>query len=463
MRTPSPRLLGTACIALLGASTLLLLHVARHGPSSAVPPIFPASGHPLSPGIAYLLTALAALAGAGSTACGLFAIRRGWSIRPHTLAMVGVVAAAFLASSPPVGTADIGSYAAYGHMEARGIDSYATTPAKQTDATSALSEDPWRDTANVYGPVGTWVFEQADRIGATPRETVRWLQRGAWLAFALTGLMLLCAANDRQAKLRAALLWSANPLLALHLVAGAHLDVLVALLVVASVLSARQPLARGFAAGLAVAVKATAGWAALGLVLGRPRTGRLRRVFVTSLVVVIAYAFSSAHVFDQSRHASRYVSAGTPWRWVASALELVFSHSAARALVALAAIATAIGLALLLTVAFSHWPVSGTPARAARSALIPALAWTLVAPYQLPWYDATVWALLAVSVAMTLDWVLLAHTFVLTVAYLPGRVVALGDVPHGLQVAARSGVAPVVVLLCAATAPWMLSRRLEAR
>lgn len=458
---PPPRRLGISCVLLLVAATLLEIHVSVHGPNAAVPPIGSASSHPLSPGITYLLTGLAALAGAGSTACGLLALKRGWGFGAYKIFALGLVAAGSLALVHPVGTADIGSYAAYGHMQTQHIDSYDHTPSQFSDAFSSAAENPWRDTPNVYGPLGTWIFKHSAELGSkSPADTIRWLQRLAWIAFALTGFLLLRATRNKR---RAALIWTANPLLALHLVSGAHVDVFVALLVVVAVRCTKSPVGRGVAAGAAIAVKATAAWASLGLVLGRPRRGRLRRLLAAGLVAGLAYSFASSHVFGQAHKASRFVSAGTPWRWVASFLEVFLPHGLARTLVAIAAVTATLFFAAMLTISFGDWPEKGTPERAARSALIPALAWMLLAPYQLPWYDATVWALLAVSVAMGIDWVVLLHTAVLTIAYLPGRVVDLGTVPHGMQIALRSGLAPVVLTGCVLAAPWALQRRPNRR
>ena len=87
---------------------------------------------------------------------------------------------------------------------------------------------------------------------------------------------------------------------------------------------------------------------------------------------------------------------------------------------------------------------------AARVACVLTVAWVLAAPYALPWYDALVWAPLALLPASRLDVLLLARTFVLALAYVPGRTVtllpdgaALGDarlpVGRGPVACARAG------------------------
>jgi hypothetical protein len=67
---------------------------------------------------------------------------------------------------------------------------------------------------------------------------------------------------------------------------------------------------------------------------------------------------------------------------------------------------------------------------AIRTAAALTLAWSLTATYSLPWYDVAAWAPIALLAATPYDWLLIARTSVLSVAYIPGRVV---DLPAGLM------------------------------
>jgi hypothetical protein len=91
-------------------------------------------------------------------------------------------------------------------------------------------------------------------------------------------------------------------------------------------------------------------------------------------------------------------------------------------------------------------------AELARAGLVVALAWTLAAPYVLAWYDAVPWALAALQPVSRYHRILLAHTGMLALAYLPGRVVALPPGLGGATTVLRSAVSPLVlgVLLIAA-------------
>ena len=76
------------------------------------------------------------------------------------------------------------------------------------------------------------------------------------------------------------------------------------------------------------------------------------------------------------------------------------------------------------------------------------LAYVLAAPYALPWYDALPWALLPLVAVSWRSWLLLAHTTVLSLAYLPGRdAVHLHGTLRMLTNGTRSVVAPLVIVV----------------
>ena len=212
----------TLTVALLGPS---LLEPALPGQASAPPWFFPA--HP-SP---YLVVALAlAAVAAGTAGLGLtiWASRRGWQVSPWLLLAAGIVAAAALALLPPFGSGDHLSYAAYGRMAATGHDPYTTTPAELARLGDPIARavGQWRNSPSVYGALATGGQALASAIGGTSvRLTVFFLSVENVLAFSVAGLLLhRLGRGDRRRQLRAALLWTANPLLLQVLVAGAHVD-----------------------------------------------------------------------------------------------------------------------------------------------------------------------------------------------------------------------------------------------
>jgi hypothetical protein len=81
--------------------------------------------------------------------------------------------------------------------------------------------------------------------------------------------------------------------------------------------------------------------------------------------------------------------------------------------------------------------------------------WLLTAPYALPWYAALAWPALALAPATLLDRALLAQLAVLTVAYVPGRVVGLTPAVESVTLGLRRFVAPVLLAaLVVAVARW---------
>jgi Glycosyltransferase family 87 len=387
---------------------------------------------------------------------------------------------------PPVGSADPGSYVGYGRLAATGHDPYATAPATLTGSYGAAVEDPWRAAPSIYGPLATGEQRFAAAIAGGgahgPAHAVFVLDLINALAFVLTGLLLQRIVTTTPGRRRAALLFSANPLVLFVGVAGQHIDVLVAFLAVAAVAAiARHRLTGVFISGVlggaAVAVKASA--ALVGVALGwplrrRPRLSLFRAgVFAlgAAAVLVPGYLLTGHHALDQLRHASGFVSFADPWRIVTHPLELLLGHGTARDVVrVLAWIAFAV-MALVLKHGLPgqrSLPGRANPLgkhradgaeAAARSALVLVLAWLLTAPYVLPWYAVVAWALLAALPASGYDRLLTTWTATLAIAYLPGRQVPLSRGLHDTLTVWKSGLAPVVLLGVAIAAAVLSFRR----
>jgi hypothetical protein len=182
----------------------------------------------LSPYLAVVLTAAALAAGTAGLALVLRAMQRGWTVSPRAVLLAGLLAAAALTLLPPFGSSDHLSYAAYGRMFVTGHNPYTTTPAMLAahgDPIAKAVQD-WFHTPSDYGTLATGGQALASLIGGTSvRLTVFVLGLLNLAAFAGTALLLhhMTRANPRR-QLRAALLWTCNPLLLQELVAGTHLD-----------------------------------------------------------------------------------------------------------------------------------------------------------------------------------------------------------------------------------------------
>ena len=80
-----------------------------------------------------------------------------------------------------------------------------------------------------------------------------------------------------------------------------------------------------------------------------------------------------------------------------------------------------------------------------------ALAYSLAAPYSLPWYDLLAWCALPAVLPGLVDLVALARLLALAVAYVPGRVLGMTPAVEDLTLGVRRGVVPWVGL-----ALWVL-------
>jgi hypothetical protein len=397
----------------------------------------------------------AAITGTAGLFVSWWAVRQGWRPPVARLVAAGCLAVGGLVLLPHIGSADPESYAAYGHEQVIGVDPYAFPPlelAHQGDPYGQLVEPPWQTTSSAYGPLATLEQDAAARIagGNDPRTAVWLLNLVGGLAFVVASLLLLRLATGDVGRARVAVLWAANPLLLWQLVAGAHLDTIEIALAVAAVLALRRrarsgALLSGLLIGAAVAVKLPAALVAAGLAWTLHRSPKRLAVFgaAAAAVVIGAYSAYGWHAFDEARTASKFVSRATPWRPLATVLDHAWGKANARDFIGACAIAVAIGLVVLLA---RRQPAT---ARAMPAALL-VLAYVLVTPYALPWYDGLAWALIVLLATSRLDLVLIMHTAALSLAYIPGRAVSLPGTVDDVTSALRQVVAPIVLGLLVA-------------
>jgi Glycosyltransferase family 87 len=170
-----------------------------------------------------------------------------------------VVAVAAFAAAPVLLSHDVYSYVDYARLGVlHGLDPYVQPPLA-APADPAFADVTWTHATSAYGPLFT--------LATYP---LAWLPVGAAVAVlkavAALSVLALAAVVGRIASwrgadpLRAAAFVALNPLVLAHVVGGAHNDglaMLLAMLAVAAILSAREP-AGGAALLAAVAVKASA-------------------------------------------------------------------------------------------------------------------------------------------------------------------------------------------------------------
>ncbi|MFE9450205.1 glycosyltransferase 87 family protein [Streptomyces sp. NPDC006739] len=366
--------------------------------------------------VSQVATSVAIVLSCAGTLGMLNAQGRGWRPDPRTLFRAGAFAVLLVADLTPIGSSDTASYAAYGRIAALGGDPYVTTPAQLGGAYAHLVSDAWRDTPSVYGPVGTWWQAAAAFVGGgQPWLTIWALMLVNAAVFLATGYLLMRTADD---PVRAALLWSANPLLIGVLAGGGHLDTVIAALAVAAVHVARrasgwrEDLLVGALVGLACGVKISAALVGVGVVWPLLCRGLWQRAFrvagTAALTLAVLYGGYGLHALDPLTEAAHMVSRPSLWA--------VFEQVAAD-LAGLGTAATAVGVL---------WPVlmlglalvvhRYLPAEAPAAVTVPfalAFAWILTAPWSMPWYAALPCALAALFRHVRLTQALLAATAVL--------------------------------------------------
>ena len=511
---------GRLGLAASAVSIALTFGIALLGPS-VMEPVLPGPGDQPpwsltarpSPYLMIALTAVALAAGAAGLGLTISAARRGWAIPARLVLAAGILAAVALALVPPFGSSDHLSYAAYGRMVVTGHNPYTTTPAAlaQLGDPVARAVQDWRTSPSVYGSLATGGQALASWIGGTSvRLTVFVLSLLNVIAFAVTGLLLhRLARGDRGRQLRAALLWTFNPLLLQELIAGAHVDSQAIVFCVGALAvfglrifngnstatPRRQLLAAtgaGALIGLGFAVKLTMALAGAGLVLaivlawraqqrdagrqaaeGRGELARLLGGLAAGfgVVAVASVAVYGTSALSPALHAGSYVSIGSPWRVVRTVLRLAVGEGTAEDLVKAASVVAGAALLVLLVRAIRRpSPPGGTdpstaavpavpmvdgrtfagsmvpPDLAAAMVLAVAFAWLLAWPYVLPWYDSLGWALLAMLPWSRLDWLLLARTTALAFGYLPARGITLPSGLGWLETVVRTAITPALLL-----------------
>jgi hypothetical protein len=412
----------------------------------------------------------AALLGGGGMAAGLAAMSRGARPPVRLLLAVGLVAVAAFTVLPPAGSTDALDYAAYGRMVVLGDSPYVMTPEQlrlMGDPVGRAVPHEWRRRVAVYGPLATAEQWAAAELGGTSVARIDfWLKLWTALAFGAVALALdRLLRSDPAQRARAHLLWSANPLLLWVLVAAGHVDVLavaagfLGLIVMRGRGPADQPGAlRGLAAGLLVGAAADIKISYLLFGVGLAWAARrslaawLGAGAGAALVLLPTYAWFGPPAAKALLQRDSAASVDNYYQMFVGSHDNEFPHQLLLAGVLLAAVA------LLLL-----WRLpDGVPdLPAIRPALAVGLAWLFIWPYQLPWYDAMVFCLLALYPASRLDWLIVARLTAATFALMPGNA---GFPPEHLLAAISSDSlfwwAPTVLLAAAVALVWLcLSQR----
>ncbi|WP_300614380.1 hypothetical protein [Trebonia sp.] len=464
-----------ACITV---SLVVMIAISVAGPSISVPAMAHTTGAPPwwvslgLPGDVVLFTLWgAAVVAAVGVGAGLLAVARGARPRVRPLLAVSFIAVAAFVVLPPAGTTDTQSYAIDGNMVVLGHSPYVDTPrqmVKLGDVMAVNSPVTWQHSLSDYGPLATaeeWV--SAELGGSSIAQITFWLK--LWVAAAFAGVTLLLDTllrGDPARRLRAHLLWSLNPLVIWEIVASGHIDGLAVAVGVAGLVVLRfgphekaPSMARcvgaGALIGAAVAVKSPFVLFALGAAWALRRSPAAIAWLAAGFVAVIvpSYAIAGApavkvlfqrgnqvtwdnlyQVFYRPFGVERFGSDQTPAHLVTIAL-LLF-----------------IAVALL---ALFRMPNAVPELPAVTPALALSLGWIFFWPYQRPWYDVMIIALLALYPPSWLDGVVLVRLCFGAITYMEATALSHHLWLQRVQLFEGEWITSSVRMLCAAALLWM--------
>jgi alpha-1,6-mannosyltransferase len=394
---------------------------------------------------------------------GLRAMADGWKPKFKKLFGLGTVLSLLTVCVPPLTSADVLMYAAYGRLQAIGRNPYEITPAEvfrgQFDPVLRWTERPWQDTPSVYGPITSWTQLAANKLGGeNMHDIVFWLQVFSVVPFILAcaGVVML-AHGDPRRQGRAALLTIANPLLIWAVVAGAHNEALAVMFAVAGLLFMRKnPFIAGLGIGLAGCAKVSIGLWGLAMLWAYRREPKkaLLLCLGTAIPMGLAYILWQPTAFLQALRNGGYVSVGSWANPVYSLLALFMTEFHAKVVIGIISYIGFMVIAWMLSRVVS-WTAAPGLAKdadlkrdpltiALRTALVLSVAWLITSMYTLSWYDLLAWMPLAVLAASKLDQIMVIRGAALSLAYVPGRAIDMGPALDFTATRMRDTVSPII-------------------
>jgi hypothetical protein len=476
--------LGVAAIAI---AVVTMLVVSAGGPNLSVPSVHGAASPPwwhdlhLSATTTVVSLWLALALGCAGVIAGLAAAGRGARLPVQVLLCFGVLAVAILTVLPAAGSTDAVSYAANGRMAVIGHSPYVMTPVQLRDIgdpvgrqVASVVPNLWNNTVSVYGPVATAAEWVAARLGGTSLAHITfWLKVLESVCFLLVALVLdRMLRRDPAMRLRAALLWSVNPLLLWEIVASGHIDALSAMFGLFAIIALRRSLSpagalvSGLCVGLAAGVKVE--YALLGLAVAWACRRRLISLAAAAagfaVITLPAYLIAGTPAIKVLVTRSPGITWDTMyqlfWRPVLGYTQ--FNVNSRPPGLELVAYLLFVAIAILAMVRF---PQRTPELPALAPALGLSLAWLFVTAFQRPWYDVMAISLLALygvagSWAASLDWVVLIRLLAGATVY----VIAVANPvePHWLyDIIEFNGawLTPAVRLLATVALVWLCISR----
>jgi alpha-1,6-mannosyltransferase len=393
----------------------------------------------------------------------LRAIEDGWKPRVRRLFGLGATLSLLTITVPPMTSADVLIYAAYGRLQTLGRSPYDITIGEvirtQFDPVMRWVEQPWYDTPSVYGPITSWSQFAANRLGGeNMHDIVFWLQVFSVVPFiiACAGIVML-AHGDPRRQARAALLTILNPVLIWAVVAGAHNEAVSVMFAVMGLLFMRKnPFLAGLGIGLAGCGKLSIGIWGVAMLWAYRR--ELKKALLlcagAAIPMVLAYVVWQPSAFFQVLRNGGYVSVGSWANPVFRFFDLFMTGTHAKVVTG---VISYLGLFVIGWILSRVVPWTAAPGLekgadlrldpltiALRSSLVFSVAWLITSMYTLSWYDLIAWMPLAVLAASKLDRIMLMRIAPLSLAYVPGRAIDVGPALDLTATRMRDTVSPII-------------------
>lgn len=368
------------------------------------------------------------------------AVESGW--RPSVTKLLGGGIVLNLATIlvPPMTSADVLMYAAYGRLQYKGVDPYEITPAEifrqSYDPVLYWTEKPWQDTPSVYGPITSFSQWLAASLGGnTMHDVVFWLQVFAVVPFIVIGVVaVVLTRGDVAQQSRAVLFTLLNPIMIWSIVSGAHNEALCLVWAILALLFIRHsPYLAGMFIGLAGCCKVTLVFYGVAMVWAyRFQLKKLVQLGIGTIVpLAIFYGLISPKALFAAARNSGYRSSGS---WAPGPYEVfkfVLGDQRAGSIIVFLGWSGMVVIAWMLSRVLPWKPVPGLDPAVSRTrdpltittrtALVLNTAWLVTSPYSLSWYDLIAWAPLALLAASRLDWMMIWRGAWLSLGYVTGR------------------------------------------
>jgi hypothetical protein len=423
--------ISAACITV---ALLVMIAAAATGPSITVPAMAHAPGGAppwwaparLSPPLVLFVMWATAVVAAIGVGTGLLAVARGARppVRPLLVASFIVIAA--FVFTPAAGTTDTQSYAIDGNMVILHHSPYVYTPADMVqlgDKLAVGSPPTWQRALSDYGPIATGEEWAAAELGGhSMAEITLWLKIFVALAFGAVVLLFDRLLRDNPAmRLRAHLLWSLNPLLLWEIVASGHIDGLAVAFGIAGIAALRfsardagpallRCVAAGALLGAAAATKSPLMlYFAAGLWAVRRSPVRIACVLGGwAAVAVPAYAIAGLAAVKVLFARGNQITWDNLYQVIYRPLGLggPIGSDQVPGFVFPLALALFLGVGALV---FFRLPDRVPRLAAVTPALAMTIAWIFFWPFQRPWYDVMLIALLVLYPSSRLDLVVLVR------------------------------------------------------